>query len=237
MGGMISAGRRPPAGPAVARAAASLITANARRVTRALGAGARHGTPGSDADQAVAVLYDTHYHPLIRLAALLVSDAEIAEEIVQDAFVAMHGDWRRLGNCEQALPYLQKAVIRRSRSRCADRQDHDGPPDMPTHRQPAIAAQTDLSLAAALRALPAHAREVLVLRYYAGWTGAQIADAIGIDARSVNSYLANGMPAFQAVLAQEPPAPPPSGAEAGLPSGAEAGPPSGAEAGPADDRP
>lgn len=216
MGGMISAGRRPPAGPAAAKAAASLIAANARRVTRALGAGARHGTPGSDADQAVAALYDTHYHALIRLAALLLSDAEMAEEIVQDAFVAMHSDWRRVGNCDQALPYLQQAVIRRSRSRCADRQDqHDGQPDRPTHGPQAIAAQTDLSLTAALRALPAHAREVLVLRYYAGWTGTQIADATGIDARAVKSYLENGMPAFQAVLAQELPAPPPSDAKAG----------------------
>jgi len=216
MGGMTSAGRRPPAGPAAAKAAASLIAANARRVTRALGAGAGHGTPGPDADQAVTVLYDTHYHALIRLAALLVSDAEMAEEIVQDAFVAMHADWRRLRNCEQALPYLQKAVIRRSRSRRADRQDqHDGRPDRPAQGQEAVVAQTDLLLTAALRALPTHAREVLVLRYYAGWTGTQIADATGIDARAVNSYLANGMPAFQALLAQELPAPPPPGAEAG----------------------
>ncbi len=214
MGGMTSAGRRPPAGPAAAKAAASLISANARRVTRALGAGARHGTPGPDADQAVAVMYDTHYHPLIRLAALLVSDAEMAEEIVQDAFVAMHSDWRRLRNCEQALPYLQKAVIRRSRSSCADRQDQHGEPARPVQEQQAIVAQTDLQLTAALRALPTHAREVLVLRYYAGWTGTQIADATGIDARAVNSYLANGMPAFQAVLAQELPAPPPPGAPA-----------------------
>jgi RNA polymerase sigma factor (sigma-70 family) len=212
MGGMTSAGRRPPAGPAAAKAAASLITANARRVTRALGAGARHGAPGSDADQAVTVLYDTHYHALIRLAALLVSDAEMAEEIVQDAFVAMHGAWRRLGDCERALPYLQHAVVRRSRARCTGRPDQRS--CQPAAGERAIAAQPDPGLAEAIRALPAREREALVLRYYVGLPGTQIAAAMGIGTRTVNSYLASGVPALQAALERDRPAPPPSGAEA-----------------------
>lgn len=219
MGGMTSAGRRPPAGPAAAKAAASLIAANARRVTRALGAGARHGTPGSDADQAVTVLYDTHYHALIRLAALLVSDAEMAEEIVQDAFVAMHGAWRRLGDCERALPYLQHAVVRRSRARCTGRPDQRTCQPAAGERavavQRATAAEPDPGLAEAIRALPAREREALVLRYYAGMPGTQIAAAMGIGTRTVNSYLASGVPALQAALERERPAPPPSGAEAG----------------------
>lgn len=213
MGGMTSAGRRPPAGPAAAKAAASLIAANARRVTRALGAGARHGTPGPDADQAVTVLYDTHYHALIRLAALLVSDAEMAEEIVQDAFVAMHGAWRRLGDCERALPYLQHAVVRRSRARCAGRPGQRT--CQPSAGKRAEAAQPDPGLAEAIRALPAREREALVLRYYAGWPGTQIAAVMGIGTRTVNSYLTSGVPALQAALERERPAPPPPGAEAG----------------------
>ncbi len=56
-----------------------------------------------NADQAVAVLYDTHYGPLTRLAALLASDEAVAEEIVQDAFVAMHGAWRQLRDSDRAL--------------------------------------------------------------------------------------------------------------------------------------
>ena len=47
--------------------------------------------PELDADQAVAQLYSLHYRPLARLAALLVRDAATAEEVVQDAFVAVHG--------------------------------------------------------------------------------------------------------------------------------------------------
>jgi len=52
---------------------------------------ARHNRPGWDADQAVTVVYGTHYRVLTQLAALLVNDVAVAEEIVQAAFVAMHG--------------------------------------------------------------------------------------------------------------------------------------------------
>ena len=44
-----------------------------------------------DADEAVTQLYAAHYTGLVRLAALLVRNSGEAEEIVQDAFVAMHG--------------------------------------------------------------------------------------------------------------------------------------------------
>jgi hypothetical protein len=47
-----------------------------------------HPRADEDADQAVADLYQTHYRPLVRLAALLVSDLATAEEIVQDSFAA-----------------------------------------------------------------------------------------------------------------------------------------------------
>ena len=72
--------------------------------------------PELDADQAVAQLYSLHYRPLVRLAALLVRDAATAEEVVQDAFVAVYGGWQRLGDAEKALAYLRQAVVNRSRS-------------------------------------------------------------------------------------------------------------------------
>ena len=72
-----------------------------------------------DADTAVEELYAAHYRRLVRLSVLLVRDQETAEEVVQDAFVAMHGRWRRLRDPELALAYLRQAVVNRSRTpRC-----------------------------------------------------------------------------------------------------------------------
>src|SRR5450755_584503 len=98
--------------------------------------------PGQPPQLAVTVLYDTHYRGLTRLAALLVSDLAMAEDIVQDAFVAMHGAWVQLGGSERALAYLQRAVVRRSHSSRAARSDPPGRQAVPpegtaqAHTQP-----------------------------------------------------------------------------------------------------
>ena len=44
-----------------------------------------------DADTALEQLYAAHWRQLVRLSVLLVRDVATAEEVVQDAFVAVHG--------------------------------------------------------------------------------------------------------------------------------------------------
>ena len=136
---------------------------------------------GRDADAAVGVLYDTHYRRLTRLAALLAADEAIAEEIVRDAFVAMHAAWRQLRDSDRALRYLQETVVRRSRSRQAPAAPGPG-------------------LVAALRSLPWPQREALVLRYYADLPQARIASVMGISSHAVSGHIARGMSALQAIL-------------------------------------
>ena len=61
-------------------------------------------------------LYREHYRSLVRLASLLVDDVATCEEIVQDAFVALHR--RGLGHVEpgRAPAYLRSAVLNGARS-------------------------------------------------------------------------------------------------------------------------
>ena len=47
---------------------------------------------------------------------MLVHDVQTAEEVVQDAFEAMHLAWRRLRETEKALSYLRQAIVNKSRS-------------------------------------------------------------------------------------------------------------------------
>jgi DNA-directed RNA polymerase specialized sigma24 family protein len=145
--------------------------------------------PGRNADTAVASLYDTHYCLLTRLAALLASEA-IAEDIVRDAFVAMHGAWRQLRDDDRAVRYLQQTVVRLSRSRLAAR--GAGEKDTPARPAPGVVA--------ALRSLPAPQREALVLRYYGDLPETRIALVMGISTQAVNSHLAYGMSSLQAAL-------------------------------------
>jgi len=162
----------------------------------------------TDADGAVTELYSAHYRSLVRLAALLVRDLGTAEEVVQDAFVAMHGGWGRLRDNDKALAYLRQAVVNRSRSVLRHRQvvDRNAPkpaPDMPSAEHGAIALFERSAVIAALRTLPARQREALVLRFYADMPEAQIAETMRISRGAVKSHTARAMQALRAVLERD----------------------------------
>lgn len=161
--------------------------------------------PESSADSAVIELYSVHFQALVKLAELLVWDRPTAEEVVQDAFVAMHGSWRRLGNTEKALAYLRQAVVNRSRAvlrhrTVVDKNLQETPPDMPSAEHEALALLERQAVVAALRSLPDRQREVIVLRYYADLSEAETASVLGVSRGSVKSYLTRGMAALRVVL-------------------------------------
>ena len=51
------------------------------------------GELSADRTAAVTELFQMHYAQLVRLARFLVDDAETAEDVVMDAFVALHRRW------------------------------------------------------------------------------------------------------------------------------------------------
>ena len=179
-------------------------------VTETLVAGTVIGsiTAEQHSEEAVRALYSANYQSLVRLAAILVRDAATAEEVVQDAFVAMHGAWRRLRDTDKALSYLRQSVVNRSRSvlrhrAVVDKYAPKPAPDAPSAEQGAITLLERSAVIAALRALPARQREALVLRYYADLSEAQIASTMGISRGAVKSHTARGMSALRTVLEQE----------------------------------
>jgi RNA polymerase sigma-70 factor (sigma-E family) len=151
-----------------------------------------------DANHAVTALYLAHYRPLVRLAVLLVQDLATAEEVVQDAFVAVHAAWRRLPDAEHALSYLRRSVIDRSRSALRHRAVADklAPAVTPTAPGAGREASTEVARSAfvsALWTLPARQREVVVLRYFADLPETQVASATGISEAAVRSQTAAAM--------------------------------------------
>jgi len=163
---------------------------------------------GGDADRAVTVLYAAHYRSLVRLAALLLRDVSMAEEVVQDSFVAMHDGWRQLRDSDKALSYLRQSVVNRSRSVLRHRVvvDRNAPkpaPDMPSAEQGAITLLERSAVVTALRTLPPRQREALVLRFYGDLSEAQIAAAMGISKGAVKSHTARAMTALRSVLERD----------------------------------
>ena len=158
----------------------------------------------------VTEIYHGHYNQLVRLAVLLVHDVQTAEEVVQDAFEAMHLASRRLRDSEKALQYLRQTVVNRSRSVLRHRKvvDLHAPkpaPDEPSAEHAALALLERSAVAAALRALPERQREAIALRYYADFSEADIAKAMGISKGAVKSHTARAMASLKTMLTQETP--------------------------------
>lgn len=161
-----------------------------------------------DADRVVTEIYHGEYKSLVRLAVLLVHDVPTAEEVVQDAFEAMHTAWRRLREEEKALSYLRQAVVNRSRSVLRHRTvvDRNAPkpaPDEPSAEHGALALIERSAVIAALRTLPDRQREAVVLRYYADLSEADIAATMGISRGAVKSHTARAMAALKSILELE----------------------------------
>jgi RNA polymerase sigma-70 factor (sigma-E family) len=153
-------------------------------------------------------LYRAHWRYLVRLAVLLVDDVSSAEDVVQDAFMALHRKADSLRDPEAALGYLRTSVVNLARSVIRRRQvarkhlkvaepeatagaDHD-----------VLLRDEHRAALAAVRALPRRQSEVLVLRYWAGLSEREIATTLGISAGSVKSAASRGMATLQRTLTE-----------------------------------
>lgn len=161
-----------------------------------------------DADAALEQLYAAHWRSLVRLSVLLLHDQGAAEEVVQDAFVAMHGRWSRLRDPANALAYLRQTVVNRSRSVLRHRgvvERHAARQAPPPDQAPADDALDGTGRRAAvldaLRRLPNRQREVLALRYYLDLSEAEIADTLGIARGSVKAHASRGAATLRSLLA------------------------------------
>jgi RNA polymerase sigma-70 factor (sigma-E family) len=166
--------------------------------------------PTSDADAAVAALYRSHRLPMVRLARLLVDDLETAEEVVQDAFAALHRRWGSISTPDASIGYLRTSVVNGSRSVLRRRRTvRANPwPDASGWRADdadarVLLAEEHREVLTALRKLPGRQREVIVLRYWAELTETEISAALGISVGAVKSSASRGRDAIAAMLGGE----------------------------------
>ncbi|UMG92909.1 SigE family RNA polymerase sigma factor [Nocardioides sp. TF02-7] len=161
----------------------------------------------ASADAAVEQLYLAHWDQLVRLSVLLVRDQGTAEEIVQDALVAVHQRWDRLTDHGKALAYLRQAVVNRSRSALRHRgvvnrylARQAAPGHLPGADEPVLGESRRRMVLDALQRLPRRQREVLALRYYLELSEAEIAETLGISRGAVKSHASRGAATLRPML-------------------------------------
>jgi len=137
-------------------------------------------------DPQLLAVYQSDYLGLVRLAVLVGADRSVAEELVQDAFVAVHRTWDRV---RYPLPYLRRTVVNRCRSwgrRQTLERDR-----RPAADDPAVLIADELW--DALGRLPERQRGAIVCRFYLDLPDADIAEILDCRPATVRTAIHRGL--------------------------------------------
>ena len=129
----------------------------------------------------------------VKLAAFIVGDQATGEDVVQDVFTRLHQRWGMLADPGDPLSYLRTAVVNGCRSAIRRRgraETHRARRCPPRNRR--CCPRTGSRCWPRWPGSPGRRREVLVLRFYAGLSEAEIAATLGISAGTVKSTAARG---------------------------------------------
>ena len=137
-------------------------------------------------------LYTAHAQRAGRLAFFLVGDRELAQDLVQEAFLKVFGRWGNLREPRSFAAYLNRTIVnlayKTHRRRGVERRYLETQTGLD-----AVAPQRDYETAdelwRQLQLLPKRQRTALVLRYYEDLTDHQAAEAMGCSETAVASLV------------------------------------------------
>jgi RNA polymerase sigma-70 factor (ECF subfamily) len=159
-------------------------------------------------DGALAELYDRFGHVAYGLALRIVRDPTLAEDAVQDAFLAV---WRSAG---RFVPERAKAstwiltlvhrravdIVRREEPRRTEPLETAPQTNAGLTEDEAWLRLQRTRVQEALRRLPDQQREALELAYYGGFTQSQLADRLGEPLGTIKSRMFAGLARLRELL-------------------------------------
>lgn len=151
---------------------------------------------------AVSGLYNEHYPRFVRLAFVLTSDHELAEEIVQDAFARVWRGWGKVRDPTAAVEYLRRTVVNLANSSLRRRYLR-----MRTRLHAPSPAQADptarVAMVDALRKLAPRQRACVVLRYLEDLSEEDTASALRVSVGTVKSQTHKALQRLRRELGEE----------------------------------
>jgi len=163
-------------------------------------------------DDALAALYDRHGKVAYGLALRVVRDPSLAEDAVQEAFLAV---WRQAATYDRTVAKPSTWILTLVHRRAVDLVRRQARVAATRERlaaceplgvivesldQAAATREARRCVQSALRALPDKEREVLDLAYWGGMTQSQIAAALGVPSGTVKSRTFSALVHLQAAL-------------------------------------
>jgi RNA polymerase sigma-70 factor (sigma-E family) len=152
----------------------------------------------------IEALYVSNWRSLVRLAYLLIGDAEVAEDLVQEAFIALDSS-STIRDSGAAIGYLRSTVTNLCRSHLRRRYTvrrfaHLLRDASSSIVDPIAIADEDRAVLDLVERLPARQREILVLRYWCDMSEADIATTLHISAGAVKASASRGIRALRTRL-------------------------------------
>jgi RNA polymerase sigma factor (sigma-70 family) len=144
-------------------------------------------------------LFRREYEPMHRLAFTLLHSDGDAEEVVQDAFIAVADHLDTIAN---PGGYLRTCVVNGARKRRSRRRRQEVL-DEEVERRGAAGRSPSEYLADVLDGLPERDRVALVLRYYAGCNATEIGQILECPAGTVRSILHRSLAELREVLSDD----------------------------------
>ena len=159
----------------------------------------------AERDAVLSAVFRASYSELVGMAALLVDERGLAEEVVQEAFARTYVAWPRLRDRSDPLPYVRRSVVNLARGGLRRRMvaRRHQPTEVRVAPSPEIAVIADersSEIARAVAALPRRQRECVVLRYFADCTVAEAAATLGISDGAVKQHVHRAMISLAVVL-------------------------------------
>jgi RNA polymerase sigma-70 factor (sigma-E family) len=135
----------------------------------------------------------------VRLAALINQDARAAEDLAQEAFTRVYAKWSQVENADA---YLRTAIVNACRNSWERKKtERTKLPLLDASRATTTEIEID-GLGDLVATLPYRQRAVLVLRYHAGMSEAEIAGALGCRAGTVKSLASRALASLKKGIEQ-----------------------------------
>ena len=142
---------------------------------------------------------------VLRFAAALTGDPDLAKDVVQEVLIRASGRWQEIGQLDRPEAYIRKMVVNEYLSwrRRSWRLIPSGMSSHLTGRpspDPADGYIERQALLAELAKLSRRQRTALVLRYYEGYSDAEIAEVMGCTQSTVRGHVFKALTALRIEL-------------------------------------
>jgi RNA polymerase sigma-70 factor (sigma-E family) len=157
------------------------------------------GTGGASDGDGFEEAFDALFAASRRIATRLVGDGGEADDVAAEALARAYARWPKV----RELDYRDAWVMRVTANVALDvlrKAKRPVPLLAESAVDPAEAAVTRLALAQALRRLPRRQRDVVVLRYLADLSEADVAESLGVSAGTVKQHAHRALDALRRAL-------------------------------------